>query len=230
MSGDCPGAPQSTIEELGGTLSGIFAEAGIAAPSPTPTPLQFLKEADEYVAKEGATLVDGTPLRRVPWAGEPTRPTCGFYALEMLTRYWNQRAGTKAVSGGEMLDQARMRGYTVDGRVSIENLASTVREYGYTANTSSGGGIKDLEAALERGIPPIVLFCVDEGPGGPQASDPGRGHFAVIEAVYSDDRGEKWVVARHSWRDQTFVWPAKKFEASWARRDHEMLLVEPGAS
>lgn len=161
--------------------------------------------------------------------------TCGFYAASMVLADYRgasvREGNAQAVS---MFESAKNAKYTTDGFISIENLSKTIRrETHHDTRLKAGATVDDLQKAIEKGRPPIVLFVVEKDPkssnyGGPAAVEPAGknlGHYAVIEGIVTDDQGKRYIIAQHGWRAEPYVWPEEEFTKSWGVRGSAMLEI-----
>lgn len=221
-SGECaPVGPEAQLAGIGDAL-----EQGLAKTPPTVASVLAAKHATK------GTRID------VPFLAQ-SGSTCGFYAAGMVLAHFRGEKDFDVAAEGRALglrDKAIAKGRTTDGFVTMENLARTVRGTGaYATRTTSNAKVDDLVRSLEAGIPPIVLFPVEKDPksanyGGPRATEPAGenlGHFAVIEGVFTDDQGRRWIVAQHGWRAEPYVWSEEEFAQSWGVRGSHMLEIKP---
>ena len=243
-SGDCaPPSPDARLENLTDALDAAADHVGIQgggtpgplpAPLPTPTPFPVPAGVSGQLP-DGTRIAEGTPFLDVP--NRPQKGSmCGFFAAKMTLDFWEKSAETGAPRAQDLFDEGVAIGVTRDGYVTTTGLAESVEAFGYEVKVEKKATLQDLEDAIEDGVPPIVLFVVDNdstspGYAGPRTKEHPKmnlGHFAVIQAVYTDSSGEQWIVAKHGWAAEgSYLWRASDFEESWSLRNREMLLVEP---
>lgn len=178
--------------------------------------------------KERGTRID------VPFLAQQGS-TCGFYAASMVLSHYEGIGSVRGEHQAQALfTAAKKAGHTTDGFIGIGELAKTIEDHtAHKTRVKPSATIDDLQKAIESGRPPIVLFVVEKDPkspnhGGPAATEPkgkNHGHYAVIEGVFTDDAGRRWIVAQHGWRAEPYVWPAEEFEKSWAVRGSHMLEI-----
>lgn len=217
-SGECPPAsPEPRLSGIGAVVDQALAK--------TPPAL-----AQTLASKH---ITPGTHLD-VPWVAQEGS-TCGFYAAAMVLGHHGKVSADRAAAGARgMLADARQRGFTKDGFISIEDLSKTIKGAGYKTRVTSGATVDAFVASIDRGVPPVVLFVVEMDPkspqyGGPRSTEPAgtnQGHYAVIEGVFTDDKGKRWIVAQHGWRSEPYVWSEEEFTKSWGLRGSHMLEIK----
>jgi hypothetical protein len=177
--------------------------------------------------------------------------TCGLYALGMVMDAWHARdprnptalvqPEDRAPEGDEghfntpptdprmLLDVAREAGLTAKGELyQAEFVAETAARMGYQASLRTQATLEDVYAVLDAGHPAIVPFNVDmDGDAGTPDSG-GRAHYAVLQGYFDRD-GERYLVAKHSWRHSgDRVWRAEDFLASWSNLKTTKFYGTPG--
>lgn len=191
-------------------------------------------------------------IEKAKTAGVPQRvqvgPTCGLYALGMVMDSWNEKDPKnptaivqdldlrgkgkqytrEPTTSERILDFAQGEGFTALGEMfTATQLAATARHFGYDATTHLKATLDDLYKVLDAGHPAIVGFDVDYN-GNPTNSGGERAHYAVIEG-YFDDKGERYLIARHGWGVQKdHIWKASDFDASWKALQTTTFYGTPG--
>jgi hypothetical protein len=185
-----------------------------------------------------------TPQVNVPQRVQ-VGPTCGLYALGMVMDYWHTQDAhnpTALVSQADLngpgiqynfepttqegiLPFAQRVGYTVHGEMfSAKFLAQTATHFGYQAAYYPHATLNDLYRVLDQHHPAIVGFDVNAS-GNPALAQGLKAHYAVIES-YFDDRGNRYVMARHGWGTQTdYVWKASDLLASMKNLKYTDLYI-----
>lgn len=173
--------------------------------------------------------------------------TCALHALRMVAMHWNAQdpsnaafeVGDAGASTAESaLGVAMANGWGNENGIAMAQLAPLARHYGYDAVALRESSIDDLKTAIESGTPPIIHFYIDGETGGPgtelvEAPVNGKSevvpnwHAAVIEGFCRDRWGNEYVIARHAWRNDPYLWKRADFEKSWALADREMVIVRP---
>lgn len=191
-------------------------------------------------------------IEKAKTAGVPQRvqvgPTCGLYALGMVMDSWNEKDPKnptaivqdldlrgkgkqytrEPTTHERILDVAQGKGFTALGEMfTATQLAETARHFGYDATTHLKATLDDLYKVLDAGHPAIVGFDVDYN-GNPTNSGGERAHYAVIEG-YFDDKGERYLIARHGWGVQKdHIWKASDFDESWKALQTTTFYGTPG--
>jgi hypothetical protein len=195
--------------------------------------------------KEVVTAAKKAPVPQREQIG----PTCGLYALGMVLDAWhlkdpkNQTAivqdqdlrgkgkqySLQPTTHERILDVAIAKGFTSMGEMfTARQLAATARHFGYTNTTThEHATLDDLYKVLDAGHPAIVAFDVDYN-GNPADYGGERAHYAVIQG-YFDDKGQRYLVARHGWAVQEdHVWKASDFQKSWSALEATTYYGTPG--
>lgn len=210
--------------------------------SPEPRLSTIGSAVEQALAKTPASLAETLASKHVTKSRHIDVPSliqegsaCGFYAAAMVLGHHGKVSTERAALGAKaMLVDAKHQGFTTDGFISMEDLSRTIRGAGYHTDVTPGATVADLEVSLAKGIPPIVLFVVETDPkspnyGGPRPTenkDKNQGHYAVIEGVFTDDKGKRWIVAQHGWRSEPYVWSEEAFTKSWGVRQSHMLEIQ----
>ena len=207
---------------------------------------------ERNLAVQETRLTRTQVIERAKNAGVPQRvqmgPTCGLYALGMVMDSWNEKdpkTPTALVQDADLrgkgkqytrepttneriLDYAKAEGYPALGEMfTATQLAATARHFGYDATTHLKATLEDLYRVLDAGHPALVAFDVDYN-GNPTNSGGERAHYAVIEG-YFDDKGERYLIARHGWGvQQDHIWKASDFDESWKALQTTTFYGTPG--
>lgn len=229
----CQGAP--------GPASPLRAIAELVDVATTFKPgIASVTECRHHAARNGRRTIAVPPSNQV-------MGTCALHALRMVAMHWNAQDPTNAAfevgdagasTAESALGVAMAKGWGNENGIAMAKLAPLARHYGYGAVATRGSSIATLRALVESGTPPIVHFYVDTETGGP-ATEPvmvkvgettevsANWHAAVIEGFCRDRWGNEYVIARHAWRDEPYLWKRADFEKSWAMADREVVIVRP---
>ena len=159
---------------------------------------------------------------------------CMFHVLRMVTLQF--RATGHDVDGLDVkaaMAWAKAQNLTKDGGLTIHGAKKVIDWAGYTSLAKSGASMKDVEDAVRSGTPVAVIFYVDPETGGPattihkdnRGNDIPAWHAAVVEGFYEDNAGRDYVIVKHGWRKEPYVYLRSEFEKSWALGGKEALFV-----
>ena len=180
--------------------------------------------------------------------------TCGLYALGMVMDLWHQREPQNPTAlvqpedrnevndprgfvhfhheptdARYLMDVAKDAGFTAKGEMyEARFVADTASRFGYEASLRTAASLDDLYTVLDAGHPAIVPFNVDMNGEAGTPDSGARAHYAVVQG-YFEDKGERYVVAKHSWSNtEDHVWKAKDFLASWSNLKTTKFYGTPG--
>lgn len=192
----------------------------------------------EETTSGGAKILRAASALDVPMDVQGAQPDCGFHALRMLMRYY---APTGSIVPGmefgfdpmRYVAQSMSIGY--GGGINGFHMGLIAIHYGFDVTVAANvAGHHDaaptmdaIRAAVAKGRPAAVLICVDEHGCPVRKSQALGSHWAVVEGFVKGPDGVEYVVAKHPWRGENFLWRADVFEASWKDVESQLVTIEP---
>jgi hypothetical protein len=224
-----------------------IAEPGIAAlggflADPEVKPIVAPRIGCEETTPEGAKTLSRAKTLDVPADVQPGgSTTCGFHVLRSMMRYWDrQTPGGSLVPGmsvgyDPIYNVAQSLRVAYGGWANAFALTVIAGHYGYAAQSADGNDPKHRDPPtfagirndVENGRPVAALICVDEHGCPVRFKNSLGGHWCVIEGFVTGADGKNYIVVKHPWRAESFLWSAADFEASWNDLNRQVVRIAP---
>lgn len=195
------GASSGSVPSVIAAVSQASASSGGAGAAPT----------DADIIREGRQ-------HNVTMQLQGNTPYCGIYALNAVLQYYSDTYLTPnahpAPQGTGSIHEVAKNDKNInpeDGLYTTE-LTDLARKLGVDANWQQGS-LAAIKQALDDGYPPIVM--IDVGNDGKPTVNGLGGHWAVVEGMYTGKDGIDYLVVKHGWSTNSYVWKASDFLKSW---------------
>lgn len=139
-----------------------------------------------------------------------TGPTCGLYALKMVSAYFAKKSSLKTMDIDLLLRYGVKNGFTKEGELfDTEFVGLIANAFGMRANVVHDFTVNDIIKALNAKHPVILPFDVNNL-GNPGCQNGAKAHYTVITGYEFEKRTNKLkFYARHGWWDQLYLWKAE---------------------